>query len=267
MGKGRSGENHMRVISKPRMVGKATLVLTLQACMVLALEVPMSASTGETQAAHNKEALAMVSAEAPMVNGASFIDKMKSAADSYDSYYFEYKMTAFKHGTVVEEGKFWFKKPHLIRLEETGQFKHGCVALLTPSGKVKAHAGGALSLLTVDLSPESGYLRSANGYPMVKSDLTSLAEALQQFLAEGKTSKVTEAPVQINSQSEKVFILDVYQQPANQIYKRVAVDSKSTLPVEWWDFESGKLVSHSIWKTFKGNVALSDRLFEDTSRK
>lgn len=234
----------------------------------------MSADTQDTtEGVHGSDSknaknfLAMVPAQPPMADGVEFINRMATAADSYQTYYFEYKMTAFKHGTVVEEGKLWFKKPHLLRLEETGQFKHGCVALLTPSGKVKAHAGGALSIFTVDLSPKSSMLLSANGYPMVKSDLYSLAVALKQFLAEGDTSKVTEAPVQINSQSEKVFILEVYQEHGNQIYKRVAVDSKSILPVEWWDFEGGKLVSHSVWKTFKGNIPLDNALFEDTSRK
>ncbi len=262
----------MRANSKPNPVRMLTKALILAACLVSQGDLPMSASTSESKAAaeqssHEKEYLAMLPSQPQMTDGSAFIERMQTAADSYQSYYFEYKMTAFKHGTVVEEGRFWFKKPRLIRLEETGPFKHGCVALLTPKGKVKAHAGGALSLITVDLAADSSYLRSANGYPMVLSDLSSLAAALTQFLKEGKSSKVTESPVQINSQSEKVFILDVYQEPANQIYKRVAIDCKSILPVEWWDFEGGKLVSHSIWKTFKGNIPLDDKLFEETSRK
>jgi hypothetical protein len=257
----------MRANSIPNLALKLTLAMSLQACLVAWAATPMSAKIAEKETAHSRGYLAMVPAQPAMTDGADFINRMQTAADSYQSYYFEYKMTAFKHGTVVEEGKFWFKKPRLIRLEETGQFKHGCVALLTPKGKVKAHAGGALSMFTVDLSPQSGYLRSANGYPMVLSDLSSLAAALKQFLVEGKTSKVTESPVEINTQSEKVFILDVYQDHGQQIYKRVAVGNTSILPVEWWDFEGGKLVSHSIWKTFKGNIPLPDKLFEDTAAK
>ena len=229
----------------------------------------MSAHANEDGAKQStdKEYLAMLPAQTSMIDGANLIDRMQSAADSYKTYYFEYRMTAFKHGKVVEEGKLWYKKPRLLRLEETGEFKHGSVALLTSSGKVRAHAGGALAPFVVDLSPTSNYLHSANGYPMVQSDLSSLASALKQFLAEGKTSKATDSPVQISSQSQKVNVLEIYQQPNNQIYKRVAVDSTTNLPVEWWDFESGKLVSHSIWKTFKGNIPLASKLFEDTSFK
>ena len=250
------------------IVLKLTVALSVQTCLILLGANPILADPSESSdGAHDKGMLAMVPPQVPMSDGADFINRMQTAADSYQTYYFEYKMTAFKHGTVVEEGKLWFKKPRLLRLEEIGQFKHGCVALLTPSGKVRAHAGGAISMFVVDLSPQSSMLRSANGYPMVLSDLSSLAAALRKFLEEGKTSKVTEEPIQINSQSEKVFILEVYQEHGRQIYKRVAVDSKSILPVEWWDFEGGKLVSHSIWKTFKGNIPLDNALFEDTSRK
>ncbi|MBS2006621.1 MAG: hypothetical protein JST01_06250 [Cyanobacteria bacterium SZAS TMP-1] len=228
----------------------------------------MSAATKEKSSdAYGKDYLAMLTREAPMVDGKDFINRMQTAADSYQTYYFEYKMTAFRKGTIVEEGKFWFKKPRLLRLEETGSYKHGCIALLTPSGKVKARGGGALSMFTVDLDPQNSMLKSANGYPMVLSDLSSLATALKQFLAEGKSSRVTESPVQISSQDEKVFILEVYHEPSHQIFKRVAIDTKTFLPVEWWDYLEGKLGSHSIWKTFKGNIALADNLFEDTSRK
>jgi len=255
----------------PQKFLKVTLALSVQACLLVFGAGPMNAATKEkgaqSRADAGKDYLAMLVKEAPMTDGADFINRMQTAADSYQSYYFDYKMTAFKKGTVVEEGKFWFKKPRLIRLEETGSYKKGCIAILMPSGKVKARGGGALSMFTIDLPPQSNMLRSANGYPMILSDLSSLAKALKDFLAEGKSSKVTEAPVQISSQDEKVFILDVYQEPSHQIYKRVAVDSKSTLPVEWWDYEAGKLVSHSIWKTFKGNIAIADNLFEDTSRQ
>ncbi|MBU6453232.1 MAG: hypothetical protein KGS72_15725 [Cyanobacteria bacterium REEB67] len=224
-------------------------------------------SNGKSLKDPGRDYLAMVPTPPPMADGADFIQKMQSAADSYQDYYFEYKMSAFKHGTVVEEGKFWFKKPRLLRLEEIGEFKHGCTAILTASGKVKAKAGGALGVFTVDLAPQNNMLRSANGYPMVQSDLSSLAAALRKFLAEGKTAKVSQNALQISSQPQKVHILEIYQNPNHQIYKRVAVDSNSFLPVEWWDFESGKLVSHSIWKTFKGNIALSNTLFEDVNRK
>jgi outer membrane lipoprotein-sorting protein len=267
----------MRPFSKSRplqTIGSLGLLLALllqstgtKAMAQEAADARSKSSTGKSLKDPGRDYLAMVPTPPPMAEGADFIQKMQAAADSYQDYYFEYKMTAFKHGTVVEEGKLWFKKPRLLRLEETGEYKHGCTAILTSSGKVKAKAGGALGVFTVDLAPQNSMLRSANGYPMVLSDLSSLAAALRKFLAEGKTAKVSQNTLQISSQPQKVYILEIYQNPNNQIYKRVAVDSTSLLPVEWWDFESAKLVSHSIWKTFRGNIALSNTLFEDVNRK
>lgn len=195
-------------------------------------------------------------------DGASYIEKMYQRADSYEDYLFEFEMTAYKNGKVVESGRFFYKKPHMIRLEETGKFRKGSVAILGKNGKVKAKAGGGLGFFVVDLAPDSGLLRSVNGYPMQDSDLASLARALKTFLKEGKTSRVTQDPLVFGDSEGKVHVLEVFHDGAmKNIYKRVAVDPQSHLPVEWWDYENGKLVSHSRWKSFKGNLGLSEEVF------
>jgi hypothetical protein len=122
---------------------------------------------------------------ASFTNAAPFIDRMLKAADSYKDYVFEYEMTNYKGKKLNEKGKFYFKKPRMMRLEEVGSFRKGSIAVMGSGGKIKAKPGGALSFMTVDLAPSSDYLRSANGYPMVDSDLTSLAQALKTFIEKG----------------------------------------------------------------------------------
>lgn len=197
---------------------------------------------------------------ANMKDGRPMIESMIKAAESYSDYVFEFEMNAYKSGTVVEHGKFYFKKPHLLRLEEMGPFRKGSVAVLTASGNAKGHSGGGLSFFVVDLSPRSSLLRSANGYPMVDSDLASLAHALKKFVEEGKIALVAENPTTL-ANGNKVEMLEVYMSGDGPIYKKVAVDAKTLLPVEWWDYENGKLVSHSTWDKFQGNIGLSDETF------
>ncbi|MBX9939527.1 MAG: hypothetical protein K2Y32_09750 [Candidatus Obscuribacterales bacterium] len=198
------------------------------------------------------------------IDAQSFVEEMYKCADSYEDYLFEFQMIAFKKGRVVEEGKFFFKKPQQIRLEETGSFRRGSIAVRGKEGKIKAKAGGGLGFIVVELSPDSGLLRSANGHPMVESDLASLAQALRSYVRQGKSLRVTSEPIDYGEDelSEKVHILEVYHdKEQTDIFKRVTVHPRTKLPVEWWDFERGKLVSHSKWKSFKGNVGLSDQVF------
>lgn len=202
---------------------------------------------------------------ANFTNAAPFIDRMLKAADSYKDYVFEYEMTNYKGKKLIEKGKFYFKKPRMMRLEEVGSFRKGSIAVMGSGGKIRAKPGGALSFMTVDLAPSSDYLRSANGYPMVDSDLTSLAQALKTFIEKDScVARVTENTVQSTSNApSQVYMLEVYHGSnfEGEIFKRVAIDPKSMLPVEWWDYIGGKLSSHSIWNNFKGNVGLADDVF------
>ncbi|MBX9668010.1 MAG: hypothetical protein K2X93_10345 [Candidatus Obscuribacterales bacterium] len=187
-----------------------------------------------------------------MVDGAGFVDKMVSSADSYQNYSFDYTMKVFKgKKTIVEQGVFYFKKPRLIRLEETGDFKKGSVAILGPNGKVKA------------LDADSNMLKSANGHPMVESDFTSLAQALKHFLKTGVTCQVTKEAFDMKAAHDKVYILELRKShDQTKIWKRVAVSSRTHLPLQWWDYDDdGNLWSHANWDSFKPNQQLADSIF------
>ncbi|HMW89082.1 MAG TPA: hypothetical protein PKN86_09945 [Candidatus Obscuribacter sp.] len=240
-----------------------SLILTLSLSL---LSAPPTRAAGKESQSRSSAGmtLAMVSPlkQQNATDGQVFIDKMYASADAYDDYVFEFEMTAFKHGKVVEAGRFYFKKPKLIRLEETGSFRRGSVAVLGRDGKVKAKAGGGLGFFVIDLAPNSGMLRSANGHPMVESDLTSLAQALKIFLQEGKVARVSAEPISFGQTGDRVHVLEIFHDRAmSDIYKRVAVHPKTMLPVEWWDFEEGKLVSHSRWMSFRGNLGLAEEVF------
>lgn len=237
----------------------AAMAMTMTNCATLPVQAQPAAAPGKS-APRPSTALVGGRPEIGMKDGNQLIESMLKAAESYSDYVFEFEMTAYKNGTTVEHGKFYFKKPRLIRLEEMGPFRKGSVAVLTASGNVKGHTGGGLGFLVVDLSPRSSLLRSANGYPMVDSDLTSLAQALKKFVAEGKTAYMAENQT-TTSNGTRVEMLEIYLEHDGPIYKRVAVDAKTLLPVEWWDYENGKLVSHSTWDKFQGNIGLDENTF------
>jgi outer membrane lipoprotein-sorting protein len=200
-----------------------------------------------------------------MVDGAAFIDKMLAATEAYRDYSFDYTMKVFKgKKTVLEQGVFYFKKqPRLIRLEETGDYKHGAVAVLGANGKVKAHLGGGMKMFVVELDPSSNMLRSANGHPMTDSDFHSLAVALKSFLKQGYSSQVTREAFDLKVEHERVFVVELRKvTDQSKIWKRIAVSARTHLPVQWWDYtDDGALWSHATWDGFKPNQQLADSVF------
>lgn len=197
-----------------------------------------------------------------MLDGAQFIDRMHASADSFADYSFDYSMTVYKQDkTVVERGNFFFKRPKLMRLEVTEGKRNGAVAVLYPDGKVRAKLKTFAFMPAVSLAPDSSLLRSANGYPMVESDFSSLAQALKKFMKEGVGSRVSASSVMVGTLTTPVYVLEMYNGTPDKLFKRVFVDADKYLPVEWYDYEDGKLFTLSTWHNFKGNSGLSDQLF------
>jgi len=196
--------------------------------------------------------LSQVAASESMRDGAGLIEKWLKASQSYPSYEFDYQMTVYKRsGQVTETGHLHFKRPRMLKIVETGGPHKGAVAILGANGKVHAHAGGALKFFSVDLAPDSDYLKSANGWPMVESDFTSLAQAVKGYIANGDVPKESE-PMVVPNRSEKLILWELYKGGAGgTLFKRAYFDPATNLPVEWWDYVDGKLWAHSNWTNFK----------------
>ncbi len=201
---------------------------------------------------------------ATFTDGHGFVQHMMNAADSLESYSFNYKMSALKDNkTLVEKGDFYFKKPKLMRLEVTEGKRKGSVAVLQADGRVHGKAPGLGFLASmITLAPDSKFLKSVNGYPMVDSDFCSLARALKKFLDDGATAKITTHTVSERLAHQPSHLIEVYtDKTQTQLFKRVFVDATSYLPVEWYDYEDGKLSSESSWQNFKSDPGLPATLF------
>lgn len=203
-------------------------------------------------------------AKAAKIDGSSLIEKMDAKVKSLNNYSFKYRMKVFKNKkTVIEEGNFYYKSPNMFRLEETGPYKKGSVAVLGNSGKVKAHMGGGLKFIVVELSPHSDLLKSANGHPMIESDFKSLTNYLKSYIKQGMKTEATREPILVEGIKEKVFILDIHKsEKSSMLWKRIAVHPTTYTPVAWWDYDqSGHLHSKAIWHHLVANRKLPDDLF------
>lgn len=240
--------------------------------MVVALALLIGVSMGlvDNQTAESKTTL--ISAMSPplsmsvekSVNGSDFLQDMTDACKQLKCYTFDYSTTVFKGGkTIDQRGKFYFKQPRLLRVEMTGNYKHGAVAVLEADGKVRGHLGGVLGALTVTVSPDSDMLQGANGYPLVESDFAGMAAAMNKFVTDGCKIQVTEQPVSVEGQPNKVYVIEFYRGPnSTELYKRAYIDPKTLLPVEWFDYQNGKLFARTIWQNLNLQAVISDSMFK-----
>jgi len=259
------------VLSWQKMRPAKTLVvltaLTLASHGVIAHAKAGSAAKSAQRTGNRKIAIAGVT-HGPLIidmeDGKEYIDKMVKAAHALNEYRFNSEMTVYKDGkTVVETSDFYFKRPRLIRVEITSGPKKGAVAVLRADGKVRAHLGGALKFFVVTLDSHSEQLNSANEYPMVDSDFTSLAEFLANWSNQGIKSRASKQPIRHDGLDKLVTVVEMYKDnDAGRVLKRIFVDSDSYLPVEWYDYRDGALWSRSVFTNLVINPGLKDSLFD-----
>lgn len=198
-----------------------------------------------------------------MKDGEAFVNNMYREADRLNDYSLSFETKTFRKGsTVVEAGNLYFKKPKLMRLEETGEFNRGAVAVLGKDGKARAHAGGLASVITVTMNPDDKMLDAANGDRMEDSDFASLAKVLVNRLKQGAASRVSEKPVAVAGINEPAYILEIFMpNDPKVVLKRIFVNPGTNLPVRWDDYDY-KDPCLSVWKDVKTNIGLKDDLFK-----
>jgi outer membrane lipoprotein-sorting protein len=248
------------VTGKPRISFAVIASLLIVVAVLFGSEV--RAKSGQKELLGAIPSLSSKSMQVEQADGNVFVDKWLAAANKFKDYSFNFAMTVCKDSghKVNEKGTLYFKQPRMLRLEITSGPKSGSVAVLMKDGSVKAHMGGAMKFLSVSLAPDSNLLKSANGWPMVKSDFASLAEAVKGYIKEGCNGKVSANPVALEGYANKLYDWTLFKS-GGVIYKRALFDPSTMMPVEWWDYVDGKLYAHSVWTNFKPDPGLPDKTF------
>jgi outer membrane lipoprotein-sorting protein len=197
-----------------------------------------------------------------MQDGKSVIAEMVKAAQNLNDYSLTFETITFKkNDSISERGNLYFKKPKLMRLEETGEYKNGSVAVLGKDGKVRAHAGGLVKFVTVTMDAGDKELNAANGDRMEDSDFLSLANVLRDRLKLGQSARVSQ-PADAPGLGERTLVLEIFKpSEPDTVLKRIFVNPRTYLPVRWDDYDY-KSPCSSTWKNVKANTGLSDDLFK-----
>lgn len=194
-------------------------------------------------------------------DGKAFLKSVIAKVKSLDEYSFESVLTSYtKRKPIVEKGKLYFKSPNLVRFEviEAGS-KSGSIVVREVDGRIRGKAGGFLSGIVVNLSPQSKILKAANGYNILKSDLLTLLEDTLNKLGNQHKCLAASAPIPYPGRDNS-YIIEILADNG-LVEQRIILDKAEKLPVEWCLFEDDKLFSITRIQKLDHSKDIEDSLF------
>lgn len=183
------------------------------------------------------------------------ITKLRQSFNALNDYQCSVVSTGYKTGQPkVNSHDFYFKKPKLIRLEVTGGSDKGARCVLMANGKVRAHAGGILSVFKITMEPDDKRLRDKDGSTFVESHLGGTINDIEKALVGATSAVVTEV-----ERGRKLYLLTI-DRPGKR--DQIFIDAQLLLPAEWHTTRDGRISSITEWRNLRVNVGLADSLFQ-----
>jgi outer membrane lipoprotein-sorting protein len=173
---------------------------------------------------------------------------------SLRDYQCDFINTKYKNGRALpESNRYYFKKPHLIRLEVTSGKDKGSVCVYNSQGKVRAHAGGILGIFTITMEPNDKRLQDDDGSTFIETDLGHTISDIQKTIAEGKATVA-----EVERGGAHYYQLEIDRSGKHDL---ILIDTQVKLPIEWSTFRNGQPDSKTEWKDLRVNAGVSDALF------
>ncbi len=161
--------------------------------------------------------------------------------------------TKYTNGQPKQDGhKYFFQKPNLIRLEVNIGKDKGAVAVYNKVGKVRAHAGGLLSIFTITMEPTDKRLQDDDGSTFVNSHLGGTIKDIEKALVGATTSII--AP----EGTQKAYQLQIERNNRKDI---IFIDGQLLMPITWDTYQNGKLASKTEWKNLQIDSGVAENLF------
>ncbi len=168
-------------------------------------------------------------------------------------------MELYSYENSVQRARqlYLYRAPGDIRIEQLGPFRKGAVVVIRTNGKIRAHAGGLLSFIKVDLNKSSSVLRGITGDSAMESDWISIlgeAKRLKPFVVR-RASKA----VRINSMAGSEVTATLERQPFDRIRLVIRADGPVLLIER---FKNRKLINRTLWKKIQLNPLTKDADFD-----
>lgn len=196
-------------------------------------------------------------------DGAGLVESMWVIVHKWSDYTCESELWVYKPDKIARSGcKFFYKDPSQVRVQVMGGgFRDGSVVVRQKDGSVRAHGGGLLGHMIMNLDPDSRLLILPNGANVTKCDLPSVIAELRASPSAGKSYRATLGPVQTDDMPERMYVLDEYEKSAPQPLRRLFVEPSRKLPIRIDTYHGQKRFSSAWFRNISVNNGLSEELF------
>ncbi len=210
----------------------------------------------------------------------NMIQKAQQKMNSVKDYTCKFFKQEFWHGKMQpqEIALMKFQKPHSVYMKWVGEEKKGQEVLFRRgwnNNEIKAHEGGWLKKIVVNLDPKGSMAMKGNRHPITDAGFSHTIELIAKDMKLIKDhpdwgAKVSDKGAQtIHGAASHCFEAELpkKQHPEFYAYKvHICVDNNIGLPnkVQIWDFESGqvRLVEDYSYTDIKINPGLTEKDFD-----
>lgn len=189
------------------------------------------------------------------------LDKVREKWNSVEDYHVKMR-SRNRLGEQQDEKKydFYYKKPHLVRMEVIEGDKKGSVLVLQSDKTIRGKTGGVLGFVSVTLAPDDERIKNLRGREFYKADWgTVIKEYIAGYKA-GYTMQLLKDEVFNNVDC---WVLEAnWKEAGNPITTdRIYVDKESHLVLCRKQSEGATLVNEVVWWDVQINPGLAADLF------
>jgi outer membrane lipoprotein-sorting protein len=199
-------------------------------------------------------------------DGSKFIDSAIQVVRAFNDYVFDSEVLTYKKSDPqVSSGRFFWKRPKLLRVEVTGSsYRAGSAICRTPEGTVRAKGGSCLAFVKMTIDEHSRLLQLSNGLNVLQSDLLSMLSNAKSKLASGRSCRLSSSTVRLAGIPGDFHVLDIIAGIGNNevLEERVYFNNSDNLPALLEIYRDGKLWSKVKILNLKVNQGLQDDLFK-----
>lgn len=246
------------------MVSKRKSLSILFTTIILLSGLPYASAAGQLPSGSSIKDVSPQPIVSSNRDGSKTLEQLSDHIKQLGAYKFDGTLSTLKEkGLSVDCGTFFFMPLTLLRVEvKNGGYKSGSVLVKQKDGRIRAKGGRALLGMKITLEPDSNMLRLPNGLNIVECDLVSLLQWLKKEIATGQKIYSSDGPIQIDSQSGKVLVLETREAKAGSVMHRIMVDPQQLVPVEWQMFKEGRAFSSVRFNNFQLCPSLDDSMFK-----
>jgi outer membrane lipoprotein-sorting protein len=199
----------------------------------------------------------------PCKDGADFASTLQATVKKWGDYTCDSELWVYKPDKTTKSSCKFFYKDNSVRIQVTGGgFRDGSVVVRTKDGSVKAHGGGMLGFMTMNLDPDSRMLILPNGTNVTRTDLPTVLSDIMTQLGAGYKSRVTSGPVDSPDIAKKFFLWEEYEPGDALPVRRIFWAAEDKVPIRIDLYKAGKRVSSAWFKNVSPNAGVSAELFK-----